>query len=203
MIRHAASKISNFFATPTSVGMRIRAGRGFTLIETVVAVALLSVVISGIMAAVYQSSGASRQAENRTTANYLAQEAIEYLRYSRDSAWKRGKSMTDWKTGTVSGCTGGSVCQIDTVDQTIDNCGAAHQDCELLHYNDSLSGDRSWYEYDNGTESSFKRSVRLSFADMSTPSGTVVDGRVKVDVTVTFDGGEVTVTDYLYRWNEG
>lgn len=58
--------------------------KGFTLIETLVAIALLSVAIVAPMSLTVQSLGTAYYARDQITAFYLAQEAIEALRSIRD-----------------------------------------------------------------------------------------------------------------------
>ncbi len=58
---------------------------GFTLIETLVAVMLLSVAVVAPMSLASKSLGSAYYARDQITAFYLAQEAIEALRSIRDS----------------------------------------------------------------------------------------------------------------------
>lgn len=66
---------------------------GFTLLETMVAVSLLMLSIVGPLTIAQKSVKASTYTKNRTTAYYLAQDAIEYLRNIRDTNSLRGY---DW-----------------------------------------------------------------------------------------------------------
>src|SRR3989338_10635926 len=59
--------------------------RGFTLVETLVAVMLLSVAVVAPMSLAAKSLGSAYYARDQITAFYLAQEAIEALRSIRDS----------------------------------------------------------------------------------------------------------------------
>src|SRR3989344_5745503 len=58
--------------------------RGFTLIETLVAVTLLSVAITAPMSLTTRSLAAAYYARDQITAFHLAQEAIESVRHARD-----------------------------------------------------------------------------------------------------------------------
>lgn len=66
---------------------------GFTLLETMVAVSLLMLSIVGPLTIAQKSVKTSTYTKNRTTAYYLAQDAIEYLRNVRDTNSLRGY---DW-----------------------------------------------------------------------------------------------------------
>lgn len=59
--------------------------RGFSLLETLVAVLILSLLLSGSMALVQQALQISSKLKNDTTALYLAQEGLELIKYQRDT----------------------------------------------------------------------------------------------------------------------
>ena len=61
-----------------------KTSRGFTLIETLVAVSLLAVVIVAPMSLTTQSLSSAYYARDQMTAFHLAQEAIESVRSVRD-----------------------------------------------------------------------------------------------------------------------
>ena len=67
--------------------------KGFTLIETLVAILLLSSAIAGPMTIAARGLYASTIVRNEVTAYYLAQDAMEYIRYARDSNSLTG---SDW-----------------------------------------------------------------------------------------------------------
>ncbi len=66
---------------------------GFTLLETLVAVSLLMLSIVGPLTIAQKSVKTSTYTKNRTTAYYLAQDAMEFLRNVRDTNSLRG---FDW-----------------------------------------------------------------------------------------------------------
>ena len=59
--------------------------RGFSLIETLIAVTILMIAITGPLALVQAGLFSSNHERNQITATYLAQEALEYIRSVRDS----------------------------------------------------------------------------------------------------------------------
>ncbi len=63
-----------------------RVQRGFTILETLVAIAILTLSLTAPMAIVAQALQSSYYARDQVTAYYLAQEAIEFLRNKRDMA---------------------------------------------------------------------------------------------------------------------
>ena len=58
---------------------------GFTLVETLVAIAIFTVSILAVMAVLANSISDTNYAKKKITAAYLAQEGIEYVRKMRDS----------------------------------------------------------------------------------------------------------------------
>lgn len=64
---------------------RLTAGkRGFTLLETLVAVAILALAVSGPIYVANRVLVAAQVAKEQLTASYLAQEGVEYMRNMRD-----------------------------------------------------------------------------------------------------------------------
>lgn len=69
--------------------------RGFTLIEAMVAIAIIALAIVGPMYTANSSIVAAELANDQLTASYLAQEGIEYVRTMRDDAY-----LNAYATGT-------------------------------------------------------------------------------------------------------
>ncbi len=88
---------------------------GFTLIETLVAIAILILAIMGPLVIASNSLNSAYYANNQVTAFYLAQEGIEYMRYLRDTNFinQNNSSGVAWDAG-LTGCTTASPCGIDT-----------------------------------------------------------------------------------------
>ncbi len=63
---------------------------GFTLIETLVAIAIISIAITGPSFTAEKSIEASSIAQNKMTASFLAQEGTEFMRVMRDNAYMNG-----------------------------------------------------------------------------------------------------------------
>ena len=61
--------------------------KGFTLIETMVAVTILTLAVAGPMMTANRAIVASQIARSELTASYLAQEGIEYIRAMRDNEY--------------------------------------------------------------------------------------------------------------------
>src|SRR3989344_79302 len=78
---------------------------GFTLIETLVAVLLLTTAIAGPLTIVSKGLIAALVSKDQITAFFLAQDAVEYVRFVRDTNRLLGG---DWITGV-----GGSPAGVD------------------------------------------------------------------------------------------
>ena len=63
----------------------VRYGRGFTLIETLVAISILLIALAGPLTIAAKGLNSSYYARDQITAFYLAQEGIEYIRNYRDT----------------------------------------------------------------------------------------------------------------------
>lgn len=83
--------------------MNIKRTLGFTLIETIIAIALFMAVLVAVLAVSGNILIATRSQNLDVTAQYLLQEGIEYVRNNRDSALN---SNATWAQFTNSG--GGS-----------------------------------------------------------------------------------------------
>ncbi len=88
--------------------------KGFTLIETLVAVTVLTLAVAGPFNALRGALVNSYIARDQLVATSLAQEGIEYIRSVRDANYLGGSS---WLTGLGS-CTPGP-CVVDTAFGTI------------------------------------------------------------------------------------
>ncbi len=69
--------------------------KGFTLIETLVAIAIITIAIVGPMYAANRAIVVAEIAQEQLTASYLAQEGIEYVRSMRDDAYLAAVESND------------------------------------------------------------------------------------------------------------
>ena len=91
--------------------------RGFTLVETLVAIAVLSLAITGPMVIAQKGIGSAIYARDEVTAFYLAQEAVEYIRNVRDTNRIGGYSGGWLSQFSSAGCldASGQRCQINAI----------------------------------------------------------------------------------------
>jgi prepilin-type N-terminal cleavage/methylation domain-containing protein len=122
------------FDTIRRVLNRERQSRGFTLIETLVAITVLMLAIGGPLTVANRAFGAALEARNQAIASSLAQEAVEYINNRKDNY------PTSWWSGGISSmCTKDHPCAIgysgnpaELVNMvTFSACSSANNNCRL------------------------------------------------------------------------
>ncbi len=182
---------------------------GFTLIETLVAISLLTVAIVAPMSLTSQALNSAYYARDQMTASYLAQEALEGVRNIRDN-----NILTNARGGNVdlmNGIPSGHAFTIDTItNQTSDTVPASPACpfssgayvCPQLQ----LDPTGTFYGYGSGwTNSQFTRSVNTCFVQADGSCTAVTTDEIKVTVTVSWQTGSIqrrtiTLSENLYRW---
>lgn len=143
--------------------------RGFTLVETLVAVLLLSVAIAGPLTVASRAFSASVVAKEQVIAYYLAQDALEYVRFKRDSnclasgtaaPCQPGITGNQWLSG-LGACTTGT-CKVDSFANTVSSCvDTDATDC-LLNYDSNATARRFTHNTGTGIAATkFKRYVNI------------------------------------------
>ena len=115
--------------------------KGFTLIETLVAVLILVTAIAGPLTIASKGLQTALVAKDQTIAYYLAQDAVEYIRFARDTNRLAGNG---WLVGAggnsstgLSNCYSGSgvpSCYLDSLNNsppTPTSCGGP---CPIMYY---------------------------------------------------------------------
>lgn len=155
-----------------------RGGQGFTLIELMSVVVIMTIGMLGVMSLIDQIAIKSRLTNSKLVAAYLSQEGIEIVRNIRDSnwlestAWDSGLGAGDWEADyndqALSGYTGNPL-NIDTTN--------------------------GFYNYSAGNPSKFSR--RITISDSALDSF-----KVAVEVSWQEFGQTYTikVLEKLYDW---
>lgn len=93
--------------------------KGFTLVETLVAITVLALALVGPFSAVENSLFGSYVARDQLVAAALAQEGVEYIRSIRDNNYLNGRSWVDGFNGysqcysSSIGVTPSGTCTVD------------------------------------------------------------------------------------------
>jgi len=180
--------------------------RGFTIIELIITIFILSIAIVGIYSAFSMMVILTANASDRLTAAYLAQEGIEIVRNIRDTNWINSSyTETVWIQG-LEACTsdiGG--CQADyrtmgTDSSPLSPYGDGNSTSNYLKIDDA----NGFYSYDLGKKTKFRRQILISFVSD-------IDYIAKVTVNVFWDekpnvlnptgeAGSITAEEYFYNW---
>lgn len=198
---------------------KLRSGTGgFTLVETLVAIAIVLVVLLAPFQVVENSLMASYSARDKLIANSLAQEGVEFARRIRDNNYLTNYSTAStvtWLQGldgsnNSTNCLAPRLCTVDPtqlattpVSQCYDGVGT--NNCPTLPLYLSSGGSIYPYMYNQSTTGSstrFYRTVQLCYIGGANCS--VSTNEAKVTVVVTWATERVryttTVVDYLENW---
>lgn len=177
------------------------AARAFTLVETLVAISILMIAISGPYIAVQRATSVSYNARDQLIASSLAQEGAEYVRSIRDDNYLRNNQSPGSRTwlASLDGTQGGtasyadcysSACTVDPSQQTVAACGA-NGACPPLY----LSPSNIYNQNMSGIGTKFTRKVQLTSVSAT---------ETLVTVTVSYTSGHgtytVAINDTLSNW---
>lgn len=136
---------------------RVYGGRGFTLVETMVAITILILAIVGPMTIASRGLQSAFFAKEQFIAVSLNQEAIEFVRRMRDENALNGNG---WLDGIPASCNEQDGCGIDVRSESFVDCYTTDA-CRLNYDSSALSGNRGFYTYMAGNPTQFTRRVHL------------------------------------------
>jgi prepilin-type N-terminal cleavage/methylation domain-containing protein len=168
----------------------------FTLIETLIAITIITIAIVGPMTAASRAIVAAQTARDQLTASYLAQEGVEYVRAVRDDAYLTryllGDTTGAWSdfttSGALSNCVSG-VCALGALHSESPGGTNAVTPCS----DNECSAEPILL---GGTGTAFTRTIQLEL-DVSGN-----DAAVTSQVSWNFHGAPytVTITNHLTPW---
>jgi prepilin-type N-terminal cleavage/methylation domain-containing protein len=162
--------------------------KGFTLVETLVAIFILTIALNAFFGIIATSLFSARYAQNEITANYLLQEVVDYVRNDRDTyafqkigdvdgGWVNFLSKYGYGGGpSLELCfvpfSSNGGCEIEPADTNpltqVISCSTpttgdfGTQSCRRLNY-DENAVNKNFYTYKNdGVPVNFKRQVIMS-----------------------------------------
>ena len=176
--------------------------RGFTLIETMVAITVLALALTGPFVAVQNALRAAYTARDQLTASSLAQEGLEYVRSIRDNNYLASpqRNFMDGLSGySCYGATPSTYCTLDptrgdvhTAPTAVEVC-ASPESCEKLY----LSSNHLYNQQAEGTPTRFTRVVQFKPVG---GSSTEVEVIIQVFWMTGIQQYSITVTDILHDW---
>lgn len=183
-----------------AIGYRLQA-RAFTLIETLVAVSLLSIAIVAPMTLASKSLATAYYARDQITAFHLAQEAIETVRHIRDHniILTAHDISTPIMTNIILDSNQTSrTFVISSLDDSNTTCSGVCPPLKLDPTNSLYGyGDAGW------TDSRFTRTVK---AETVASDENGVPQEIRITVTVSWRSSAfqiprtVTISENLYNW---
>lgn len=136
--------------------------KGFTVLETLIALAVIGLGIGGATLAIRGGLSASTLAKEQVRAFYLAQEAIELIKNKRDANFLNVLTggTANWTDGITTVCGFDTACTIDAYTGTIALCGGS---CTALRQNPATSGVGAYVYGYNGawTATKYTREIRF------------------------------------------
>lgn len=206
------NKLSDFIKSYSIFLKQKQTSNGFTIIEALIAIFILSVSVASMLGVTATSSAYARYANNEITANYLLQEAVDSVRNSRDTIafQMNGTPEGGWdkfleRYGSPSGkCFSPNGCYLkiddfdpkDTAGNDIKVCDQSV--CRYLSYDPTLASNLFYYYKDDDTSLSiFTRTVKMT---------KINNDEVKVTATISWDNGNgssprtITLETYLLNW---
>jgi len=172
---------------------KISKKRGFTIIESLVAISILVVAVVGTLTAVQSSISSHIYSKDQVIAFYLAQEGFEHIRNLRDQNRLNG---LHWLSGVAEDsddpCSFGNACIVDpllvyspTRCSGVGNCPVLRQDNEEGYYGYHAS----W------SPTNFKREITLT---------SVNENEIAITVEVSWSKGlvqrEFRARENLFNW---
>ena len=175
---------------------------GFTLIETLVAIALLTMTIVLPFFAIQRTLVATAISMDELVATALAQEALEYVHGVRDNNYLAGRTGANWLYGVMATPLAGSAnCETPnrcTIDATRTVLSDAVFECPSNNCNNYplyLSDTNLYTQVDTGNRTPYVRHIQVREIE--------ADKVVEITVTVTWSyhgTRSIQIKDVLTNW---
>lgn len=179
--------------------------KGFTIIESLVAISILVLAVMGTMSAVQSGLSSYIYSKDQITAFYLAQEGFEQIKNIRDENNLEG---THWLSGIAEAddpedgpCFFGYVCKVSPVETTLaTRCGNDPDSCPVLRQ-DTVNGFYGYNPAPTWTDTIYRREIELKKLEP------LNENEVTVIVTVYWSKGltnrQFRVKENIFNWQSG
>lgn len=118
----------------------IQKNKGFTILETLVAISIILIAITGPIDIIGQALKNSYYSRDQITAFYLAQEAIEYARNQRDDNALARVPIANWLNGVTGEDAVGCLNNAGTAELALSKCVLVQDSSGTYHLKDLLVG---------------------------------------------------------------
>ena len=194
---------------------------GFTIIESLVAIFILVLSITGPMTFTQSGLRAAFVSRDQITAFYLAQDAIEYIKNVRDNNSiniLNGNNSIDW-LNELEVCfvdldvsiDNQSGCSVDTADELIRSCDSSQDGC--LGPNADGSNDNplkisnnptvGYLGFSGTSDSIFSREIKMVQVDPAKPNEVEINVFIRWNTNETIGVRQIVVKEYMYNWATG
>lgn len=182
----------------------IKTNKGFTLIETLVAIFILVLTVGALITLTAGGFYSVRYSRNQIVGNALMQEGLEYIRNTRDNVSLEGIAWSDWRNEFASnGCFSVDGCRIDPYALTAPLQACVGQCPVTTYYQNQYFYGYQGVQYPmtltEGYPTTFRRTVRMRDA-----ASAVGQDHILVEVTVEWLNGlntkAVTQSMLLTNW---
>lgn len=161
-------------------------GRGFTLLEVIIAIFVLTVGAGGAFSLIQRTISMASLIQDRLIASYLAQEGIEIVKNIRDNNWLKGVA---WDTDLGLGN-----WEIQYDSQSLIPCG---DPCDYSGNLRLLKIGNGFYNYPSGANSKFKRKITISDKTAN---------KFKISIQIFWDeqgqSRNFELSEYVTNWRE-
>lgn len=180
--------------------------RGFTIVETLIAVFILVVSIAGPLVFASTALQSSYYAQDQITAFYLTQDVVETIKNIRDQNRFACTNANDWLTCSGGGidltpCMSGEYCAIEYLandnEPQVSMCSGGT--CPALNFQSGGSNPTYLYGYTSGSQwetSKYTRLIKIT--------ETVANKEAEIYVSIMWRTGiitrDFTVRRNIYNW---
>lgn len=176
---------------------------GFTLVETLVAISIILVGLSGAFSVIQFGLSSSIAVKDRIISSFLAQEALEAVRNVKDSNVLKENANgdaanPDWLSG-VATADGSSGCKTDgTVgcDYNLNNAVTPFTQCSGACAALNVDANGIFSHAAGGQTSRFTRTIKIRELSPTNPG----EKEARVEVTVAWLGHTFVVVENITNW---
>ena len=182
---------------------------GFTLVETIVAVFLISFALVAPITAAQRSLTSARNSRDQMTAYFLAEEGLEYVHYRRDlNAIENPNDTNKWLASLTPYDNTGKPFGVDPTanGNEIINCQPITK-CLLYFYSSNNSADHLTGVYSHQNSSGFSPTIFTRSVQIFEDDHANEPNERRVKATVSWKNNyaqtqKVELTGYITNWKE-